>query len=582
MPRKSRGGGKSRKLNARSTPEDRPLDVQGRKQTLLPSLVSAVTLWAAFPPLALYLLAWLAPIGWLTCCLDKRPISRGGYFAIWLSGFLFWLALLQGVRLAYWPLYFGWLAISLYLSFYTPLFVSAARTLHHQLRWPLVLAASVAWTGIEVLRSYLFTGFASNTLAHTQYRAPVVIQISDQLGGFGVSFVLIATCATILRIATSWKIQRAAVVQEAIVSSLLVLAALGYGSWRLAQADELAKQPPLLEVLLVQENTPTMFDADLDRMQAAWTRYLETTKRLIAETGTPDLVVWPETTFNGGYPWYANVPEVIPASVSNDSERYRDRAGEFMSYAELKLSLFLAAVKGEPYTYGAPPTPAEKPHALLGCGTIVITETDSKDYNSALFVTPEGKIAGRYDKMHRVMFGEYVPLGPALEWLRDMFGLRLDAGKEPKCFEVAGTSFSPSICFESMMPRLISRQVRELTQAGTPPEVLINITNDSWFHGSSILDHHIACATFCAVENRRPVLVAANTGLSASIDGSGRILEKTQRQVGAGIWAEPTRDSRPALVQLAGYPLAWLCAIITTAALGLGFYRLRVGSNEVS
>ncbi len=158
------------------------------------------------------------------------------------------------------------------------------------------------------------------------------------------------------------------------------------------------------------------------------------------------------------------------------------------------------------------------------------------------------------------MFGEYIPLGPMLKWLGDMFGLSgATPGDEAKCFEVNGARLAPNICFESVMSRFVSGQVRALAKRGQSPDVLVNLTNDAWFRGSSILDHHLSCSILCAVENRRPMLVAANSGISAEIDGSGRVLQKTDRFAVAGIWARPLADGRSGLVQSAGYPLGWFC-----------------------
>jgi apolipoprotein N-acyltransferase len=170
--------------------------------------------------------------------------------------------------------------------------------------------------------------------------------------------------------------------------------------------------------------------------------------------------------------------------------------------------------------------------------------------------------------MHLVMFGEYIPLGPVLQFLADAFQVgSIQAGKNVKCFEVAGTKVAPNICFESMLPELVSWQIRKLSAENRAPDVLINVTNDSWFWGSSILDHHLACSIFCAVENRRPLLVAANTGLSAEVDGSGRVLQVSQRLAKASLLAQPHADARHGLVQAVGYPFAWLCCLIVSAAL---------------
>ena len=197
-------------------------------------------------------------------------------------------------------------------------------------------------------------------------------------------------------------------------------------------------------------------------------------------------------------------------------------------------------------------------------------------YNSALWIGPNAQLLERYSKMHLVMFGEYIPLGPVLQWLRDMVGLAgMDAGEEAKSFSLADVRVAPSICFESMMPRVIHQQLRSLRAKGQSPDVLINITNDSWFRGSSMLDHHLACSLLCAVENRRPLLVAANTGLSASIDSCGRVLQVTDRLRAEAIVAEPKRDGRWGLAQAVGYPLSWLCALLTIVALVAAARRQR-------
>ncbi len=100
-------------------------------------------------------------------------------------------------------------------------------------------------------------------------------------------------------------------------------------------------------------------------------------------------------------------------------------------------------------------------HLLVGCDVLVYRTEKVERFNSALFINSQGKLLDRYGKMHLVMFGEYIPLGPLLQWLRDLVGLPgMDAGKDVKSFAIGDVRVAPNICFESMMPRVINSQVR--------------------------------------------------------------------------------------------------------------------------
>jgi apolipoprotein N-acyltransferase len=183
---------------------------------------------------------------------------------------------------------------------------------------------------------------------------------------------------------------------------------------------------------------------------------------------------------------------------------------------------------------------------LVGSQTVGIRSGEMRDYNSAILVDPTGQVRGRYHKMHPVMFGEYVPFGDVVPWLYRLTPLRqgLSPGDQPQAFEVAGLRLAPSICFESTVPHLIRRHVVRLSEKGTPPDVLVNVTDDGWFWGSSILDLQLACAVFRAVELRCPFLVAANTGLSAHIDGNGVVRQRGPRRDQAVLVARVVPDGR--------------------------------------
>ncbi len=353
------------------------------------------------------------------------------------------------------------------------------------------------------------------------------------------------------------------------VALVCLTVTIGYGTWRLKQADRLAEEEPLLRVLLVQENQPTMFDSMTKaKLQQSWTGYLETTRSLARAHGPVDLVVWPESAFSGGSGW---VSPDIPDKLSPEYEEVRSTVERNIVNAthafELKTTLTLSAGLGQGRL---DPYDGSGPHLLVGTDAHVLTETGEDIFNSALFLGPDTHLIARYDKINRVMFGEYIPLPMLLGWLGKMFGfVGIQAGDSVQAFKLAGVTIAPNICFESMLQRVVVWQIRELAATGDSPDVMVNITNDSWFRGSTMLDHHLACNQLCTIENRRPMVIAANTGISAWIDGSGRIVEQTEKFAVGGILAEPRKDSRAGLVQRIGYPLGWL------GTLFIGFSAVR-------
>ena len=205
---------------------------------------------------------------------------------------------------------------------------------------------------------------------------------------------------------------------------------------------------------------------------------------------------------------------------------------------------------------------------LLGTTTWQFGDHPPRRYNAALMVSPQAQITARYFKMHPVMFGEFVPLGETFPALYKLFPLPngLTPGTEPVAVGVGGLLLSPSICFESTMPHLIRWQVAQLARRGTSPDVLVNLTNDGWFWGSSILDMQLDCAVLRAVELRRPFLVAANTGFSAWIDGQGQILAQGPRRATGILWAEVSADGRWSGYEQWGDAPASLCTLFCVAA----------------
>jgi apolipoprotein N-acyltransferase len=160
-------------------------------------------------------------------------------------------------------------------------------------------------------------------------------------------------------------------------------------------------------------------------------------------------------------------------------------------------------------------------------------EAPPQAFNATVLVGHKGEIIGTYDKMHRVMFGEYIPFA---DWFPFLYGITpltggIVAGETPAALRLDGVyCFSPNICYETAIPHVIRGQVATLENRDEYPDALVNVTNDAWYRGSSELDMHLACGVFRAVETRLPLVIAANGGISAWIDHLGRVRAKSPRQ----------------------------------------------------
>jgi apolipoprotein N-acyltransferase len=227
------------------------------------ALAGVVLLWMAFPPLGWTLCAWLAPVPWLLIARHPGPLPRWGYWKLYFCGVLFWLAMLQGIRLAHPANYLGLLALSLYLAAYLPGFVGLVRSAVHVARAPLWLAAPVVWTALELVRGYLFTGFSIGLLGHTQSSYPWLIQLADLCGAYGVSGLVMLVAAALTELVPDSSARRRWL---PAAFAIVVLAATGvYGGWRLTQ--KLSDSAAPLRVALLQGTRDKVFeiDPDLDR-----------------------------------------------------------------------------------------------------------------------------------------------------------------------------------------------------------------------------------------------------------------------------------------------------------------------------
>ena len=155
-------------------------------------------------------------------------------------------------------------------------------------------------------------------------------------------------------------------------------------------------------------------------------------------------------------------------------------------------------------------------------------------YNAAILFEPLVRSVQAYNKIHLVPFGEFIPLLDTLPWLtiftpyRNGYVPSLNFGKDPLILSLGPYRMAIGICFEDTVPHVIRRFFRE-SESGRQPDMLINLSNDGWFHGSTELDMHLAVSVFRTIEHRVPLARAVNTGISALIDGNGEIRDTLPR-----------------------------------------------------
>jgi apolipoprotein N-acyltransferase len=498
--------------------------------------------WASLPPLNLAPLAWFAPWGWILLVRRTTLPGERPWMGVWLAGLVYWILTLHWLRLPHPATSIGWVALSVYLACYLPLVVAAARHLVHAWRFPVMVAAPVAFVGTELLQARLLSGFSLASLAHSQASWISIIQIADLGGQSTVSGLIVFVAACLARCVplsgarpTPWPLG---------VAAFALAAALAYGEAR--------RQPPAtaprLRVALIQGSIDTEIKTDPARVETIHREYLGLSRQAAASQPRPQLVIWPETMYR--HSWILVDDDYTPAP--DEGWTLDDlRVHQGVTRTEL---VHLARELQAPL--------------LIGLDTTHFGTTRRR-YNSALAVAPDGTIGPRYDKMHPVLFGEYVPFGRVLSWLHRFLPLPagVDAGQDLPSFQLAGWRLAPNICFESTVPHLIRHQVHALDARGESPDLLVNLTNDGWFWGSSELDLHLLCGVFRAIEVRRPLVIAANTGFSASIDGSGNIRAQGPRRATAIVWADVVRDGRGSLYLWWGDVPAGCCAAVLLAAI---------------
>ncbi len=383
-----------------------------RRGTLPPALLGSLLMWAALPPLDWWPLAWVAPIPWLMIIRKEALPGRRPYRALWLAGFVFWLGAVHWLRLPHPATSLGWIALSFYLAFYLPVFVGLTRAAVHRLQLPLVLSAPLVWTGLELAKGHLLTGFSMGLLGHTQVRWLDLIQVADFGGAYAVSFTVMFVAACLARMLPCDTQRRS--LWPPLPAAVLLAAVLAYGHF--AQSGVRTNVGP--KVALIQGSIDTTMKADPSEVSEIHKQYIGLTRDALIAQPDLDLIVWPET--------------MCRASLIDVTSSYQPGIGG--SPARVDMSLRAAESCGDLQRFAAA---VGKP-MLLGVDTLEYGGKEVTRYNSAVWVDPNQGVLGRYDKMHPVMFGEYVPFADRFPFLYRLtpLGSGIGAGERLPAFEL--------------------------------------------------------------------------------------------------------------------------------------------------
>ena len=402
-------------------------------------------------------------------------------------------------------------------------------------------AAPILWTALELAAARI-TSVPWDQLGYSQVDNALVSRLAPWTGVYGISFVLVAFNALVA--ALLLRCFRAYVMNLATAVFLL----LNGATWgRIFQPP---KPAPTATAVLIQPNLDVGSEDAWPGQE--WDRHISEFTRLggeqcktyiagIPQTGAPngeivcppypthpDLVVWPES----------------PAPFAEQDPRFQQGIATVARAAQAPIVVGSVGMDASPL------------------------DQTWRDYNSALIVGADGARVGRYDKIHLVPFGEYIPFKDLLFFAHKLTGRvsEFTRGRQREVFHLNGHRYGVFICYEAVF----ADEVRQFARLGA--EVLVNISDDGWYGDTSAPWQHLNMARMRAIENRRWLLRDTNSGVTAAIDPYGRVRQSIPRHQTDALPAEYGFRDDITFYTAHGDVFAWACAIL---AIGIVVWALR-------
>jgi apolipoprotein N-acyltransferase len=417
-----------------------------------------------------------------------------------------------------------------------------------------LLLSPFAWVAVELARARI-TSFPWDLLGITQVDNPLLTWLAPFTGAYGISFAIASVNALWL---TRITVRDRRYTRTALTAAGVAIVLLYVFFMRNIQTP--VREGTSAIATLVQENLGVGAAAAAAGPPLTTNQMLQTFSELSLFPPTGNvcygLTEMPSTRCSGPESSKDSVGTryIQPTNLIVWPEAPNDF---FESNPAFRLTMFRLA-----RTAGAPIISAN-------IGTDEGSGPTRIDYNSVDFITADGTLAGRYDKMHLVPFGEYVPYKRlfffAGSLLQDV-GM-FEPGTRRIVFNTGGHSYGTFICYES----IFADEVRQFENLGA--DVLVNVSDDGWYGDTSAAWEHLNMARMRAIENHRWVLRATNTGVTAAIDPYGRVVVSAPRHIRTSLRVGFDYEHDVTFYAAHGDLFAYFCALVTT--IGLGWSLLR-------
>ena len=417
------------------------------------------------------------------------------------------------------------LYLGLYLALFGLLFGAIRRN------WSLtaaLISSPLLWVAVEFARDRV-TGFPWDLLGYTQIDNLTLVRITPWTGVFGLSLVI--AVVNMLWAAPIAKLRRTTTWSLLSLAGVLTATAI----WLQFKGPIPPPAETSATAVLLQENLSIGGGAQQESRQAMLASFAALSQHPDfppqAAGGTPNLVVWPES----------------PASFLDSDQTYRDFMEQLARRSATPILADDLSLAGRNSDGG---------YSL---------------YNSASFFREDGSYGGRYDKIHLVPFGEYVPYKPLFFFVGHLLDdLSFIPGTQRVLFEDHGRKYGAFICYES----IFGDEIRQFVGRGA--QVLVNLSDDGWYGDTSAPWEHLDMVRMRAIENHRWVLRSTNTGVTASIDPHGRIVDQMPRHIRGALLARFDFIDGITFYTRHGDWIAWICAVLTAALIGISLLRSRM------